>query len=209
MISRLWRKFLFTKIFRTNFWKGESRSGTGSDFSQTAHIIAELPTLLNKYGIKSLLDVPCGDFHWMSKVNLNGIKYHGGDIVTELVIQNQRKFGNETRAFSQIDLISDKLPVTDAIFVRDCLVHMPYRSIFEVLKNIKKSRIKFLITTTFTERTKNDDIKMGDWRCLNLQIAPFNLPAPLAILNERCTELNMQFTDKSLGFWLVESLPNF
>ena len=41
----------------------------------------------------------------------------------------------------------------------------------------------------------------GDWRPLNLERPPFNLPAPALLLNEGCTEGGDTFADKSLGLW--------
>ena len=48
------------------------------------------PGLLRDYNITTVIDVPCGDFHWMSRVNLEGRKYIGGDIVKELIEDNQK-----------------------------------------------------------------------------------------------------------------------
>lgn len=208
MLDKLRRKLLFTKIFKSNFWKGESRSGTGSDISQTLHLIAELPTLLKSFEIGELLDIPCGDFNWMSRVNLGPIKYTGGDIVGKLIRENQEKFAQSGRKFQVLDIVVDPLPSADAIFSRDFLVHMPYREIGLVLKNIRKSQIKYLITTTFTARQKNNDIQIGDWRPINLELPPFNFSKPLAVLNEKCTEAEMQFSDKSLAVWRTSDIPD-
>jgi hypothetical protein len=42
---------------------------------------------------------------------------------------------------------------------------------------------------------------------LNLQYAPFLFPAPLAVINESCTEAGGDYADKSLALWRVEDLP--
>jgi hypothetical protein len=57
------------------------------------------------------------------------------------------------------------------------------------------------LTTTFPGCASNEDIVTGDWRPLNLQLAPFNLPAPDLLINEQCTEGGNLFADKSLGLW--------
>ena len=44
----------------------------------------------------------------------------------------------------------------------------------------------------------------GDWRPINLERAPFHLPAPQLLLNEQCTEGGDTFADKSLALWRVE-----
>ena len=80
---------VFQQIYERNHWRGsESASGTGSDLRQTAVITAALPVLLRRHGVRSMLDIPCGDFHWMSRVDLAGVDYIGADIVGagELVV---------------------------------------------------------------------------------------------------------------------------
>jgi len=53
---------IFTKIYRENFWGGESRSGLGSDLVQTETIRTSLPKLFKELEIKSLLDIPVVTF---------------------------------------------------------------------------------------------------------------------------------------------------
>ena len=73
--------------------------------------------------------------------------------------------------------------------------------------NLKASGSGFLIATTFTEHDDNRDIVDGDWRLLNLQAEPFNLPRPVALLNEGCREAGGTYDDKSLGVWRIAELP--
>ena len=72
----------FTLIYERNAWGSkESASGSGSTLVMTESIRTSLPIIFNKYGIESMLDVPCGDFNWMSKVDIQDVIYVGGDIV--------------------------------------------------------------------------------------------------------------------------------
>jgi hypothetical protein len=60
------RERLFTNIYRSNHWGGaDSVSGGGSDLEQTSALRAALPGVLQRLGVRTLLDAPCGDFHWM------------------------------------------------------------------------------------------------------------------------------------------------
>jgi hypothetical protein len=198
----------FDSIHQSNFWGSEeSISGVGSDLVQTQVIIEELSKLFQKDNkINSVLDIPCGDFNWMKLVNLSEIKYVGADIVKVLIEENNKNYGNTDRQFVHLNLIKDELPSLDLILVRDCLVHLSESYIFDALRNIKLGKIKFLMTTSFAERTSNKDIQTGDWRPLNLQIAPFNFPEPLLIINENCTEGKGKYADKCLMLWRVEDL---
>lgn len=198
----------FVSIHQSNFWGSEeSISGVGSDLIQTKVVIEELSKLLQKdAAINSILDIPCGDFNWMKFVNLESIEYTGADIVKALIEKNNTQYEAKNIKFVHLDLIKDPLPEVDLILVRDCLVHLSESLVFEALENIKRSNIKYLLTTSFTNRTNNKDIQTGDWRPLNLQIAPFNLPEPSLIINEQCTEGKGKYADKCLMLWNVADL---
>lgn len=198
---------IFTDISKSNTWSGkDSISGVGSDFEQTITVIEELPKLFKDFDVFSILDIPCGDFNWMKKVNLNGFEYIGADIVEKIIQENNKQCFDANINFIQMNLIGDSLPKVNLVLCRDCLVHFSYADILLALKNICASDSEYLLTTTFIERKKNKDIPTGHWRVLNMQIYPFFFPAPLKILNEGCTEGSGDFCDKSLGLWRIKDI---
>jgi len=200
----------FARIYETDLWAGpESRSGLGSGLAPTEHLRRELPKLLRRIGVRRMLDVPCGDFHWMQHADLEGIEYIGGDIVPELVRRNEAEFGRSdgSRRFVVVDLTRGPLPSADLVLCRDCLVHLSYAHIDEALRVIRSSGARFLLTTTFSSQRENRDVADGDWRPLHLQGAPFAFPAPIELLVEECNEEGGAYADKSLGLWRVEDLP--
>ena len=201
-------KDVFTEIYNNNHWKSaESISGPGSELEQTKTLREELEKLLAEMKITSVLDIPCGDFKWMQKINWSKIHYTGADIVEELIKKNKAQHQDENNLkFIVLDLLKDKLPEADLIITRDFLVHLSYEDIFAALKNIKSSGCKYLLTTTFPDHSLNYDIKTGDWRTLNLQQQPFNFPKPILVINENCTEGNGKFKDKSMALWEVSQL---
>ena len=59
----------FNKIAETNVWGSEdSVSGPGSERKYCRHISAALPGVCEKFEVKTLIDAPCGDLHWMAPV---------------------------------------------------------------------------------------------------------------------------------------------
>lgn len=197
---------VFAEIHANNGWSGdESVSGLGSSLRQTQVLIDTLPALFKEHNVHSVLDVPCGDFHWMKHVDLSPFDYLGADIVADVVERN-RKHERAGVRFMHLDLINDPLPKVDLIFCRDCLVHFAYRDLKTALANICKSGSTFLLTTTFPARDRNNDIATGEWRPLNLMIAPLHFPAPLIVINEKCTEADGIFADKSMGLWRVADI---
>lgn len=201
-------KDTFQNIYRTNHWSGQdSISGDGASTTQTQQIQAELPLLLQRLQISTFLDLPCGDFSWMQFVDLSSVSYIGADIVPEIIHQNQEKYGQLNRRFMSLDITQDDLISADLLFCRDCLVHFSFADIQRTIINIKRNRVNYLLTTTFPNCELNEDIITGDWRLLNFTLPPFNFPPPLYLINEQCSEGNGEFQDKSLGLWLVESIP--
>jgi hypothetical protein len=197
----------FEEIYRSNHWSGnKSVSGQGSDDDQTMEISIHIPRLIQELGIKAFLDVPCGDFNWFSKMDIHLDSYIGGDIVSEIIENNNAQYKTEGRSFVKLDLINDHLPKADILFCRDCLVHLSNQDIQKTIENIKRSEIAYLLTTTFPECDENIDITTGDWRIINLERFPFHLPKPLKIINEKCTEANGSYADKSLGLWRIRDI---
>lgn len=198
----------FARIYQTNLWfDAESRSGTGSNLDETAQLRASLPCLLRRLNTRRLLDVPCGDFNWMSHVDLSGIEYIGGDIVQPLIEANRERYSSAARRFLKVDVINGPLPQADVILCRDCLVHFSFANIIAAFQTMKSSGAEYLLTTTFPAREVNKDIVDGDWRPLNLEALPFLLPAPIDVIVEGCTEEGGAYADKALAVWRVADLP--
>ena len=196
------REAVFSSIARNNGWNGtESVSGPGSTMEATSHLRAALPALLTKYGIRSVLDLPCGDAHWVSHCLPEGVDYIGADIVPDLIERNRKQKSSLGR-FEVLDIVTDDLPCCDLVMVRDCLVHLPNDMAQKALLNIKRSRIAYLLTNTYPGRADNRDIVIGDYRPLDLSIAPFNLPAPL----EMVFETEGLVYGKYMALWKVSQL---
>lgn len=197
----------FDEVYEKNLFCGkDSRSGEGSSMIQTQTIRKEIPKLLNELKIKTMMDAPCGDWHWMKEVELPVEHYIGVDIVETLVQKNQSSYGSKKAKFLALDLTTSHLPYADLIFSRDCLVHLSFHDALKVINNFKRTGAKYLLTTTFVQREQNEDLGDGFWRPLNKQRAPFNFPEPLALINEGCTEGNNEYGDKSLGLWLLQEI---
>jgi SAM-dependent methyltransferase len=186
----------FTEIYENNLWcSPESVSGGGSEMQNTKVIRRELPELIQKFGIKSILDIPCGDWNWMKDVDLCGASYIGADIVEPLIELNKAKYTNID--FRVLDLINDTLPKVDLVFTRDCLGHLSNENVHKAIENIKRSGSKYLLATSFTKWKVNPDIEDGGWKCINLMIPPFQLN-PIYLINEDCQEGYPHYNDKCM-----------
>jgi hypothetical protein len=197
----------FRRIYENNHWGAEQRSGAGASRGQTAVVLSELAALLRELHINVLLDVPCGDFSWMQHLAAQEVSYIGGDIVPGVIAMNNVRFASSSRTFQVLDLTRDALPAADLLLCRDCLVHLSFADALAALANVAHAPIRYFLTSTFPDCSHNDDIVSGDWRVINLSLPPFNLPPPLRLIGEQCSEANGLFSDKSLALYRVEDLP--
>lgn len=192
-------KDLFTYYYNTNKWGDkESVSGPGSSAAATVNIRRELPELLNGLNVKKFFDAPCGDFHWFKSVIINpDIEYTGGEIVEEIVEMNRSLYTNSNRKFILFDIVNNELPIVDMWLCRDTLFHFSNSDITKVLFNLKKSKIKYFLSTTYPDIDLNRDITTGDYRPINLIRPPFNLPPPLKYIEDS----DAGHIGKKLGLW--------
>jgi hypothetical protein len=189
---------IFEQIYQHNSWQSaESRSGPGSTLERTKALRQELPAVLSRLGVRTLVDAPCGDCNWRQHIEIDLDAYIGVDIVPALIEDNRRRYQDFNWKFEVMDLIKDPLPTGDAVLCRDALIHLSLADIGRALSNIRRSGAKYLLATSHEAISVNTDITTGGWRSVNLMLAPFNLSAPL----ERIVE-NAQ-TGKILGVWAL------
>lgn len=189
----------FSRIYNKNLWKSdETVSGQGSELNATKNIRQELPKLFNQLNIKTVTDIPCGDFHWIKYLDYKFDKYIGIDIAKEIVENNKKLYSNETTFFYSGDIKSYCIEKCDLIICRDCFIHMNNKDIVLSLRNLKKSNSKYLLVTNYINLLKNNDVITGQYRELDLLLPPFNLPKPVNIIYED--------TKKTLSLWCFEDI---
>jgi SAM-dependent methyltransferase len=199
------RQQIFLKVYERNFWDGlSSVSGPGSSLESTRPLRKALPKLFETLGARSILDIPCGDLHWMKNVSLGVEQYIGADIVLPLIQQNREMFGDRGE-FLHLDLLRDPLPSVDVVFCRDCLVHLSFREIRLALQSVKAAAPKYFITTTFPYHKENVDTVTPYWRALNMQLVPFNFPEPIHLIKD-FSDAQANDQGKYLGVWQADGL---
>lgn len=179
-------KELFAQYYERNSWGDpESLSGPGSTARYTENIRREIPKLIEQFGVRSVLDAPCGDYNWFRLIPLGAkVFYIGGDIVGAMVRRNQQLYGSPNTSFVEFDITRDRLPDVDLWLCRDLLFHLSERDIGRALRNFLRSRIRYLLTSSHPVCEENKDIPTGGFRLLNLQRAPFHFPPPLARMDD-------------------------
>ena len=208
------KKSKFLYIYSTEYWKGAkesaSVSGVGSNEDSTNIFVNELTSFLVSNKVESIVDAPCGDWKWMSKVNLKNISYTGCDIVPNLIESNNKKFKKHNVNFLVKDLSEDNLPKSDLIIIRDLLVHLDDKDIAKCLRNIKKTNYKYIGITNYPNLRKNkrrmlgDYLRLGDkWRAINFTKEPYNLQEPTYNLSDK-NDLTDLDKNKYMSIWKNE-----
>jgi hypothetical protein len=169
----------FSKIYEIDYWGNATKSGAGSTLASTENLRKQLPKLFEQFKIKTVFDGPCGDFNWMQLViKETAIDYIGGDIVSAIVEENQKRYSSDKAKFIKVDLTKDSLPIADLMICRDCLFHLSYEDSKLVLENYLKSNIPYLLTTSYKNDNtfKNKDILTGHFRVIDLFSSPYQFP---------------------------------
>jgi hypothetical protein len=162
-----------------------SWSGTGSTVEAAREMIELLPRIFRKYGIRTVGDMPCGDWTWMKEVDLSGVDYTGYDIVEFLIRENRRRYPGIK--FEVLDLLNDPVGRFDLIICRDFLFHISTQAAAAVLDRFRESGSKYLLSTTFDALGANTDLPDGatyGYREINIEKPPYNLGKPLECARE-------------------------
>lgn len=202
----------FSYIYKSKYWKGlgdGSLSGAGSNEATTNNIKSELQKFFIEKNIKSVLDIPCGDWKWMSTMNFGDIDYTGCDVVKEMIDHNSKLYAKSNIKFRVLSLIDDRLPNADIIIIRDLLVHLDTKDILKCIDNIRKYNFKYIAITNYPIlKNQHKDKILGDkWRPLNLSLEPFKLCPPDYNLNDT-SDVQSHDKDKYLSVWSNKKFIN-
>lgn len=155
----------------------ESRSGTGSTMAATVAVRKWLPHFCWKRSIATLLDLPCGDHHWMASVELPRTRYTGADVIEDVVREAKRN--RPDREFAVLNVLTDPVGKHDLIMCRDLLVHLDLSSAATAVRNFIESKSKYLAVTDFPDAKINSELCEAQegwgWRQLNMTLEPFEM----------------------------------
>jgi hypothetical protein len=199
------RRDRFSAIYDRRIWASsetESLSGDGSSLAATKDLRAALPSLISDLGVRTLLDLGCGDFNWMKEAQLDLQKYIGADIVSEVIRSNQ-KYSDAKHAFLVLDGCADPLPAADVVLCRETIFHLSFKDTKLLLKNVKDSGARFLLATTNPTVAINTDIPTGAFREINLSISPYRLGDPIRTIADG----GWNIKTRALGVWPVDRIP--
>jgi len=174
----------FTYVYEWGGWGSkESLSGPGSEreSGSVKQALIALADAAKTHNIKSIADIPCGDFNWMPLFldKHPDVAYAGYDIVDEIIAGNRAR--HPKRSFTQLDITRDVPARADLVFSKDMLNHLTDRDCWAALANMVRSNSTYIMATS-NAGFENEDLPLdfgGMSRLLNLRAAPFSLPQPI------------------------------
>lgn len=171
-------------------WLGaETVNGPGSTLHCTTSLRTELPALLARHHITSVLDAPCGDRNWSQHIDFTD--YTGWDIDDVQIAADKQRWPQHT--FTVCNLLTvRKIPAVDLIICRDFLIHLPNDRITAVLNKFIASDATYLLASNHPDEHNTTDLPAEGqdgyaayWqRPTNLQAEPFTLTHKIDAITE-------------------------
>ena len=164
---------VFETIYSRAIWGGGS--GAGSNPGRTCLYAALVQYLMDRHGVRSVVDIGCGDWRFSHLLDFGDRDYLGIDIVPGVVAANREKYGTAKIRFERGDATRiDALPHYDLLLCKDVLQHLSNANVRAFLGKIDRSAC-VLITNDY--HPANDDCGDGSTRPLDIGRPPFDFPA--------------------------------
>ena len=207
VLNRAQRAALFDSVYENHAWAcgadpRSPKSGCGSRPSAAVGAIEAVVEVVRTFGIRSILDLACGDHAWMRHVPLEalGVTYTGGDLSSVVIASNRAE--HPSRAFVVVDAVADALPnAHELVLSRHMMYHVATPDVLAMLRNVAATRdARWLLATTSINDGVNADLvdyRLIEGRPLNLMRAPFCLVAPKRLYRDEETDGNGNF----LALW--------
>jgi SAM-dependent methyltransferase len=135
---------VFERVYKTGAWGAEGRfnSGTGSCDEATSRYIQVVKGFIRAKGIRSVVDLGCGDFRVGSKlIGGEELSYIGIDIVRPLVQCLTERYEKPGVRFLCRDILEEEIPEGDLYLIRQVLQHLSNEQIEKVLDRLSDRRV--------------------------------------------------------------------
>jgi hypothetical protein len=168
---------VFSRIYSEDSWT--HGSGPGSLPEANKPFIAYLGRFLVANRVTRMVDFGCGDFQYMRYVDLGATQYVGLDVVTQVLESNRKSFGRDGLTFQLTPDDLSELPSGDLLLLKDVLIHLPNSYAAVLLKHsLQKYRFILAINNkSDNPAAYNRDIAAGEFRPVDISLAPFSLPS--------------------------------
>lgn len=185
---------MFSAVYASNMWGGVAGnfcSGSGSQLDVARPYCEMVKKFACEHGVKSVLDIGCGDFSVGQHLQVPGIKYTGVDIVQSLIERNDKLFGSDSIDFRCLNVIEDQLPSADLVLVRQVFQHLSNEQITKVLNKLQGYRYVMVTehypaanvrTLPNIDKPHGGDTRIPDNSAVYLDHPPFSIQGARTVL---------------------------
>jgi len=155
-------------------WGGHS--GGGSDPYWNIDYRAFLERFIRLNDIRTIVDIGCGDWQFSRFLNLEGVRYHGFDVVRSVVERNRARFASDMVSFDEMPADFAAVPDADLLVMKDVLQHLPDAEIMRHKHDLFSRYPRCLLSNSYRkiDTPTNIDIGVGGFRSLDLNAAPYH-----------------------------------
>lgn len=174
----------FVSVYENKLWgdnahqaySGSSGPGSSLEFNRQTYI-PFLKEFIVGHGIKSVIDLGCGDFQCGHSIyNDLDITYTGYDIYNKVIELHKKNFRPPKYSFHHLDFChkKDQIANGDLCILKDVLQHWSLDNINTVLSYfIQQKKFKYILICNCSQQTiDNVDIPDGDFRPLSCDYLP-------------------------------------
>lgn len=169
---------VFKEIYDKSLWG--VGSGGGADPANLGTYLPYLQNFITQKRICSIVDVGCGDWQYMSRVDLTAVRYLGIDCVPSVIEANRVKYAKENVAFQCGDFLTLDLPSADLLICKDVLQHTSNQDILSFLPQLRKFKHCLLINDVGGNRREIAGVDRN-YAGLDLQAPPFSLKGEVVL----------------------------
>jgi hypothetical protein len=160
---------------------GRPINGPGSSIAGAGRLVIEIPKLLHKYGVSTMLDAACGDLTWMQHADLRFLhSYIGIDFNKEAIEKNRLRYNQRgNMVFMCANLLTRKrFPPVDLILCRDFLAHLPTEWIMVMLERFRASGALWLLASNYPGADNNFEYDPSQWTWEGYMERAYDLTKP-------------------------------
>jgi glycosyltransferase involved in cell wall biosynthesis/SAM-dependent methyltransferase len=182
---------IFGEIYEKKMWGGETAprwySGRGSNDENTEQYREYLQQFIQKYDVKSVVDVGCGDFRLGQLMDWSGLSYTGVEVVPELVERNAELYASPNVKFIEGDITEDELPEGELCLVRQVFQHFSNSAIQAALPKLRKFKYVLITDAVWPSEKPHRNLDKQTNRYgrfdsgLYLESPPFSLDAEVVL----------------------------
>lgn len=166
----------FVSIYAAGGW-----NGCGSGVGSTEVGTRSYRNFMNQKGIRTVLDIGCGDWQFMWMMDWEDREYLGLDVVPALIERNSQTFKAPNVKFGLVGLDFKGIPLDrefDLMICKDVIQHWPLAMVTRFLKLPIRAKHKLVTNCWWWE---NLDIELGGFAPRDLSAPPWQVRGEYAL----------------------------